>query len=204
MLVRASDRRVHRYRPVDHPGRFCSSQQAFEHPIPGALRSHPLMPSPQHLPRPEHGRNITLSDPAPIAVDDALHNHPGVRERPAPPTRPPRQQPLDHRPLIIRQHLKTRHAPSIPATPQTICQTHPRCVRRVTRQHRARKRTGGPRSIRVNPPLRSSIALRRGAQLRGPTFVFGVGPKARSDLEAQVREVGRLQESPSPYQRREG
>ena len=86
-------------------------------------RSHPPMPGPQRLPRPEHGGNITPCDPAPIPVDDPLHNHPSIRERPTPTTRAPRQQPLDQRPLGIRQHLKTQHSPSTPATPQTICQT---------------------------------------------------------------------------------
>jgi hypothetical protein len=133
--MRAGDRRVHRDGPIYAPTRICDRQQPIQHPIPGPVRSQPVMPCPHRLPRPEHHRQIPPGDPRPIPIDDALDHRPRVRERPPLTSRPPRQQPLDQRPLGIREQLKSRHATRLTPPTTNICQTRPKSVDEVGSIH---------------------------------------------------------------------
>lgn len=118
--MRASDRGVHRKRPINDPRRVGRSGQLRQHLVPGALRRQAVMPGPYRLPRPEDLRQIAPRDPAPVPVDDRLYHRPRVGELPPRPTRGTRQHPLDQRPLRIRKHLKPRHEIRLPADQLTF------------------------------------------------------------------------------------
>lgn len=84
------------------------------------------MPPPHRLPRPELPRQITPRDPAPIPVDDALHDRPCVRERTPLPARPGREERSDQRPLVIGEELEARPPTSISALPLALYETRPK------------------------------------------------------------------------------
>jgi hypothetical protein len=175
--MRAGDRRVHRDGPIYAPTRICDRQQPIQHPIPGPVRSQPVMPCPHRLPRPEHHRQIPPGDPRPIPIDDALDHRPRVRERPPLTSRPPRQQPLDQRPLGIREQLKSRHATRLTPPTTNICQTRPRSsVTNNVRSPDPGTRTSGlaPECLRNHPAsVRASRALSRGLPSGEPEVKAG-------------------------------
>ena len=124
MLVRAGDRGIYRYRPVHHPGGIRRSDDLRQHPIPDALRRHPMVPGPDRLPGPEHRREIPPRDPRSIPVHDAFDHEPRIRERPTLTPRRTRQHPLNQRPLSIRELLKPRHVSSVSARTLNLSGTH--------------------------------------------------------------------------------
>ena len=94
--------------------------------VPGAITCIAAMPLPQRLPRPELGRDITPGQPAPIPVDDPLHNSPRVAKRP--PTTPVRrgQERGQTGPLSVGQDSSTRHRSSIAHPARPVWETRPR------------------------------------------------------------------------------
>ena len=94
-------------------------------PVPGAVAGEVAMPSPHRLPGAELPRQIAPRDPAPIPIDDALHDHPRVRERATLAARPGREERRDQRPLIIREELETRHPFRVSARPLNLYETRP-------------------------------------------------------------------------------
>ena len=151
--MRASDRGVHRKRPINDPRRVGRSGQLRQHLVPGALRRQAVMPGPYRLPRPEDLRQIAPRDPAPVPVDDRLYHRPRVGELPPRPTRGTRQHPLDQRPLRIRKHLKPRHEIRLPADQLNLCQTRPSRTAGSARLPRLRRRRSFLPELRPLPDV---------------------------------------------------
>lgn len=136
MLMRASDRRVHRQRSIDQPPlRVRLRGERRQHLVPGALDSHPVMPGPHRLPRPERLGKITPRDHAPIAVDDPSNHQPRIRELPA---RTSRRLRGGHPSINVslqqrrdRREVSSRDCPFTPKARGCRCWWHPRASSRI-------------------------------------------------------------------------
>jgi len=83
------------------------------------------MPSPHGLPGAELPWQVAPRDPAPVPVDDALHDRPRVRERATLTARPGREERRDQCPLIIGEELEARHPSSFSAVRLNLYETCP-------------------------------------------------------------------------------
>ncbi len=145
--MRASDRGVHRHRPADLPVPVCRSEQGLVNPVPGAVGREITMPSPHRLPGAELPRQVTPRDPAPVPVDDALHDPPCVRERATLPAGPRRKKRRDQRPLIIREKLETRHPPASHPYTSTFMRHALVAWLHATRNHMLAPASDDPRAL---------------------------------------------------------
>ena len=125
MLMRSGDRGVHRDVPIDQPGTIGMLVQSGLYLVPGAVISHPLVPLPDGLPRPEYFREVTPRDPAPIPVDDRLDHQTGVSEWSTLLACRAGHYVSDQFPLVIGEELESRHASTIPEPPRNNKQTRP-------------------------------------------------------------------------------
>jgi hypothetical protein len=101
-----SDCGIHRNGPIDDAGLLGGSQQPTQHDIPRAVSTHPSMPSPDRLPRPEHLGHISPGDTAPVPVDDSFDDLASVPKMSALLARSRGQELFNRRPLGIGEQLK--------------------------------------------------------------------------------------------------
>lgn len=136
MLMRASDRGVHRYRPLQLTGSIRVGQQLCEHAVQGPVRRPPLEAAMNGLPGTELDRKVTPRDTRSCPVDHAFHHRPVRPRRPAHQALLGRQQRLDPGPGGIAENVATRHTPTIPASALTTFETRPSSCTVSTKQAR--------------------------------------------------------------------
>lgn len=125
VLMRTGNRRVHRHCPADLPVPISGGQQPLMDLVPGAVAGEVAVPPPHGLPWAELSRQVAPRNPAPVSVDDALHDRPRVRERAALAARSGRKERRDQRPLIIGEELEARHPSRVSARPLNLYKTRP-------------------------------------------------------------------------------
>lgn len=175
--MRSRDRRIHRHGPVDLPRRVGFGEDLREHTIPGAITGIAAVPLPHRLPRPELAPwEIPPWDPRPEPVRDPLDHPPVITERMTPHTRIRRQQRLDPRPLLIREHPIPR---PVDLTPQDCGEPH----HRYGRYAPVRPRSHGT-SIQVSSRILGRSLVRVGEPW---TAHLSVACGVRKGFHGQVR-----------------